>query len=127
MVGIKETIKYGAIRSRIDSSSKVLCRQTGQEGAIKVTHPIIHLITRKPDDFRQIELARKKRKEPENQSINELFVLFESDNCRPPCTIFEPSADGSKKIKRHLLLIFNELQITYLNVTILVTFLYFCL
>jgi hypothetical protein len=28
------------------------------------------------------ELARKKRKEPGNQSINELFVLFESDHCR---------------------------------------------
>ena len=82
MVRIEEIIRYGAIPSRVDSSSKVLCRQTGQEGAIKVTHPIIHLITRKPDDFRQIELARKKRKEPDNQSINELFVIFESDNCR---------------------------------------------
>jgi hypothetical protein len=52
-------------------------------------------------------------------------LVLALDSSRPPCTIFEPSADGFEKIKRHLRLIFNELQITYLNVTRMVTFLYF--
>jgi hypothetical protein len=56
--------------------------EVSNKGNSPLRRTITHLITRKPDDFFQIELARKKRKEPENQSINELFVLFESDNCR---------------------------------------------
>lgn len=56
--------------------------EVSNKGNSPVRRTITHLITRRPDDFRQINLARKKRKEPDNQSINELFVLFESDNCR---------------------------------------------